>query len=268
MVITLLTDFGLREEWVGVVKGVIHRINPHARVIDICNEIPSYDIGKGALVLRAAVPYMPIGIHLAIVDPGVGTGRRALAIKTGRGDYLVGPDNGLLLPASEALAGIAHAVEIRNESYLLHPVAPTFHGRDVFAPVAAHLAQGVDIANLGPSLKAETLQEPPWGQPHFHERRILMKTIDEDKFGTLRFNVTATDWQNLKASGAPTYRLSIGHKHFDVPMGKSFGDVAPGKPLLLLDSSGYLALAVNRGSAAQTLEIGRGQIIELSWPPA
>ena len=144
MVITFLTDFGLADDFVGVCHGVMKRIAPDCEVIDITHGIAPQAVLQGALTLANTLPYMPSGVHLAVVDPGVGTGRRALALRSGDGRFFVGPDNGLLLPAAERLGGIEAAHELTNPEYMLEPVSRTFHGRDVFSPAAAHLASGVD----------------------------------------------------------------------------------------------------------------------------
>ena len=152
MTITFLSDFGLQDDFVGTCHGVIRRIAPDEAVIDITHGIEPQQILQGALVLASTLPYMPEGVHLAVVDPGVGTERKALVLRSGDGRLYVGPDNGLLVPAAERLGGIVGAWELRNPAYRLEPVSRTFHGRDLFAPAAAHLAVGVDPSELGPAL--------------------------------------------------------------------------------------------------------------------
>ncbi|MBN2025493.1 MAG: SAM-dependent chlorinase/fluorinase, partial [Actinobacteria bacterium] len=147
--ITLTSDFGLSEEWVAAVKGVILSINPSAAIVDISHEIPPFDIGKGAFVLAAALPFMPAAVHMAVVDPGVGTRRLAVALVVERGDVLVGPDNGLLLPAAARLGGVRQAYHLDNQDFFRMPVHPTFHARDIFAPVAAHLSLGAGAEEMG-----------------------------------------------------------------------------------------------------------------------
>src|SRR5439155_14262393 len=156
-VISLLTDFGLRDPSAAICRGVILAIAPEARLIDISHEVRKYAVRDGALLLWCALPYLPVGIHVAVVDPGVGTERRPVAIRTGRGDVLVGPDNGLLLPPSERVGGIVEARELREPAYRLPQVSSSFHGRDIFAPAAAHLARGVPLASLGPAVDPDSL---------------------------------------------------------------------------------------------------------------
>lgn len=164
--ISFLTDFGLDGESVGICKGVIARINPDARVIDITHGVPAFDVTAGALALASTVTYMPVAVHLAVVDPGVGSRRQAVALAVARGDILVGPDNGLLRPAAEALGGILHAYRLENRKYMLQPVSATFHARDVFAPAAAHISRGVDPVELGARVGIEELVPAPW-QDHW-----------------------------------------------------------------------------------------------------
>src|ERR671929_935574 len=157
MVITFLTDFGLEDDFVGTCHGVIARIAPEVRVIDITHGIRPGRVLQGALMLANTLAYMPIGVHLAVVDPGVGGSRRPLALRDGEGRLYVGPDNGLLVTAAEAGGGVAEAHELANPAYALERVSRTFHGRDLFAPAAAHLALGVPAAELGPPLDPEVL---------------------------------------------------------------------------------------------------------------
>src|SRR5690349_764796 len=156
MFITFLSDFGLKDEFVGTCHGVMKRFAPEAEIIDVTHGIPPQAILQGALVLANTLPYMPVGVHLAVVDPGVGGGRRAVALRDRDGRLFVGPDNGLLLPAAER-AGIDEVRELANPEYALESISRTFHGRDLFAPAAAHLANGVALEELGPSLAAEGL---------------------------------------------------------------------------------------------------------------
>ena len=160
MTITFLSDFGLQDDFVGTCHGVIKRIAPDADVIDITHGIEPQQVLQGALVLASTLPYMPEGVHLAVVDPGVGTERKALALRSGDGRLYVGPDNGLLVPAAERLGGVDGAWELENPAYRLEPVSRTFHGRDLFAPAAAHLAAGVEPGELGPGARARRARAP------------------------------------------------------------------------------------------------------------
>lgn len=261
--ITFLSDFGLQDEWVAVCKGVIFGISPEARIVDITHEIPPFDIKKGALAMASALPFMPRGVHLGVVDPGVGTRRRALVLEVERGDYLVGPDNGLLIPAAWALDGIEKAVEITNEKYMLRPVCPTFHGRDVFAPVAAHLARGVDIAEFGPPVEVKTLEKAPWPESRIEGREIFAEVIDVDRFGTLRFNVARMDLTDRGVRPGGELCLISRGKEFVFPFRTTFSEVKPGEALLLVDSSNLLSLAVNQGSAVKEFGLEIGEKVKL-----
>jgi len=263
--ITFLSDFGLQDEWVAVCKGVIFGIFPEAVVIDITHEIPPFDIRKGALAMASALPFMPQGVHLGVVDPGVGTRRRALVLEVERGDYLVGPDNGLLIPAARALGGIEKAVEITNERYMLQPVCPTFHGRDVFAPVAAHLARGVDITEFGPSIEVKTLEKAPWPEPRIKGREIFAEVIDVDRFGTLRFSISRVDLAERGVRLGVELHLIFRGRDFVFPFCATFSEVEAGEALLLVDSSNLLSLAVNQGSAAEKFGLEIGEKVKLKF---
>ena len=186
MVITFLSDFGVEDDFSGVCHGVIKRIAPEVDVIHITHGIEATSILQGALVLANTLPYMPVGIHLAVVDPDVGTPRRALVVRTGDGRVLVGPDNGLLAPAAEVAGGAVAANEITNRAYALEPVSPTFHGRDVFAPAAAHLALGLDPGELGEAVELDSLIKLEVPKAEIGSRRIRATCLLVDRFGNIR----------------------------------------------------------------------------------
>lgn len=260
-IITFLTDFGLEDEWVGICHGVIRNIVPEVEIIDITHQIPSFDIKKGAFVLVSSLPFMPQGVHLAVVDPGVGGERKAIIIETTRGDFLVGPDNGLLIPAAQRLGGIKRAVEIKNEQYFLKPVSSTFHARDVFAPVSAHLARGVEVGSFGESLDPSGLEPAPWSSSIIKGDEVEADIIDIDKFGTLRLNSTGSDLVRVGIFKGDLVRIKWGSRHRDVPMVETFAEVARGEPLLLVDSSGYVSIAVNLGRADVEFDLKVGEKI-------
>src|SRR5207302_5834762 len=188
--ITFLTDFGLRDDFVGTCHGVIKRIAPDVEIIDITHGLEPGRVLQGALVLANALPYMPVGVHLAVVDPGVGGSRRALALRDADGRLYVGPDNGLLVPAAERLGGIAEAYELANPAYALESVSRTFHGRDLFSPAAAHLALGVDPAELGPPIDPGALAHIDLPQPDVGANRIRATILYVDRFGNVQLNLT------------------------------------------------------------------------------
>jgi S-adenosylmethionine hydrolase len=260
-IITFLTDFGLEDEWVGTCHGVILKILPEAEIIDVTHQIPSFDIRKGAFVLVSSLPFMPQGVHLAVVDPGVGTERRAIIVETGRGDFLVGPDNGLLVPAVQRLGEVRRVVQISNDEYFLKPVSSTFHARDVFSPVSAYLAKGIEMTSFGPLLDPTTLVSAPWSPAVVKENEVEADIIDIDKFGTLRLNSLASDVGKIGISRGDWVRIKWGSRHRDVPMVETFTAVESGKPMLLVDSSGYVSIAVSLGRADTEFDLKMGEKI-------
>jgi S-adenosylmethionine hydrolase len=259
--VSLTSDFGLSEEWVGVVKGVILSINPAARIIDITHDIPPFDISKGAFILAAALPHMPVGVHLAVVDPGVGTPRLAIATKAARGDILVGPDNGLLLPAAERLGGIEEAYTLDNQDFFTSPVHPTFHARDIFAPVAAHLSLGIPAREIGSFIPPDALVPPPWDIAREGEAALYATVIDIDRFGSLRLNALPEQLEKIGYTLGDTVLLGIGEEELEAPLASTFGEAEAGKPLLFEDSSGFMALALNGASLAERLCAQPAQIL-------
>jgi hypothetical protein len=261
--LSFLSDFGLQDEWVGACKGVVYSLMPTATIIDISHEIPSYNVRKGAITLASAIQALPVGVHLAVVDPGVGSARRALILQAARGDYLVGPDNGLLPAAAAKLGGITRAVEITNEQYFRQPVCPTFQARDLFAPVAAHLLRGVEISNFGSELALHQLEPAPWLPPVRKGDLVALEVIDIDGFGTVRFNLPKEQAVEFKLSYGQKYRLKIGRVLVDAPFVKTFSEVSPGQPLFLFDSSDWFCLAVNMGSAAEKYNLSLSDKVQL-----
>jgi S-adenosylmethionine hydrolase len=246
-IITLTTDFGSSDGYVGTMKGVILSIAPDARLVDISHEIAPQNIRQAAYVLRAAAPYFPTGtIHLAVVDPGVGSTRRALAIKSSRA-FWVGPDNGLftLLLADEPDAA-CHA--ITNTQYLLPDIGSTFHGRDVFAPVAAHLARGVELATLGPRINDPVTFEIPTPIQQ-SDGSWLGHVLYADHFGNL---ITSVASRSLESMG--NVEITIGSRRI-TRICRTFTDAAPGELIALVGSSGHLEISVVNGNAAQTLGV-------------
>jgi len=209
VVICFLTDFGLQDDFVGTCHGVIARIAPDARVIDVTHGIPPTQVLQGALVLSSTLPYMPAGIHLAVVDPGVGGARRPLAIADREGRVFVGPDNGLLLPAAER-AGIAEVRELANPDYALETISRTFHGRDLFAPAAAHLANGVPLTDLGPPLRPDALVRLDLPRPAFYEDRIDATMLYVDSFGNIALNLTRDDAEHAGVVPGSRVELELG----------------------------------------------------------
>ncbi len=251
MVITFLTDYGLEDDFVGVCHAVMARIAPGVRVVDLTHAIPRHDVPTAALVLRRTLPYAPPGVHLAVVDPEVGGSRRAVALRCAEDDrLLVGPDSGLLLPAAEAFGGVVEAVELSRSPHRLEPVSATFHGRDLFAPVAAHLAAGAPLAGAGDPVDPAELTPLGPGPPPVAEPDRLIATVTlVDRFGNLTLNATHADVVGLG--------LRVGRRvRVDDLAGlyvRTFADVEPGGLLLYEDPYGALAVAVRGDSAAERL---------------
>jgi S-adenosyl-L-methionine hydrolase (adenosine-forming) len=245
--VSFTTDYGTVDGFVAACKGVLAARAPGVTVLDVTHHVPPQDVRRGAAVLAQTVPYLPDAVHLAVVDPGVGTDRRGVAVVAGRG-VLVGPDNGLLVPAAEALGGIAAAYELADPAYHLPVVSATFHGRDVFAPVSAALAGGLDPARLGPPvgdlvrLPAPAVASGPgW---------LRAEVVSVDSFGTLQLAAAALpDGDGVEVEGRPA------------TVGRTFADAPPGGLVVLVDSAGLVAVAVNRGSAAALLGAGPGDEI-------
>jgi S-adenosylmethionine hydrolase len=247
-VITLLTDYGLEDDFVGICHGVIARICPSARVIDISHGVSRHDIRGGALMLRGALPYMPAGVHVAIVDPDVGAERRAVALRLTDDRVLVGPDNGLLWPAASAAGGVADAVDIARSKYRLEPVSATFHGRDIFAPVAAHLAAGVAIGEVGDPCDADELVGLELPVPRLEGDVVIAHAVHVDRFGNVQLDLGAEDLVRFGLKLGHAVELDAG-TIFEARYVRTFADVNPGELLVYEDAYRLLAVAVNHGSA-------------------
>jgi S-adenosyl-L-methionine hydrolase (adenosine-forming) len=264
VIVTFLSDFGLQDDFVGTCHGVIKRIAPEAEILDITHGIRPGRILQGALTLANTLPYMPVGVHLAVVDPGVGGGRRPLALRDGEGRVYVGPDNGLLLPAADR-AGIVEAHELANPEYALHPVSPTFHGRDLFAPAAAHITLGLPLAELGPPIAADALVRLEVPDPEVAPSRLRATVLAVDRFGNISLNLSRGDLE--KAGLVPGTRVAVtarGQRYFAV-VARTFADASRGELILYEDSYRNLAVAVSNGSAASLLGLEEGDalVVEL-----
>lgn len=256
--IVFCTDYGLGDEFVGVCHGVIERIAPGVAIIDLTHAIARQDVLQGALVLGRAAAYLPAdAVCVAVVDPGVGGERREIAVETGGGALLVGPDNGLLSMAWSALGGASRAVAIESPDVILQPASKTFHGRDIFAPAGAHLAAGVPLERLGPSLDVRTLEVLELPAPMVAPGKVGARVIGVDGFGNVQLNVRLEELvhagleEGLSVSGHPLPRVAV------------FSDVAEQTLAAIIDSQGFLALVVNRGSASANLDLRPGATVVL-----
>jgi S-adenosylmethionine hydrolase len=257
--IVFLTDYGLADEFVGVCHGVIERIAPGSRVVDLTHQIRRQAVLQGAVVLGRAARFMPEdSVFLAVVDPGVGSERRPVAVEASSGALLIGPDNGLLSMAWEALGGVARAVEIASDEVVLHPVSRTFHGRDVFAPAAAHLASGTPLERLGPAIELSGLRAVELSGPMVTPGAIGARVVGVDGFGNVQLNATPED---LAAAGLAGPMTVGAHQ---VPLAATFADVPEDHPAAIVDSQGFVALVVNRGSAARLFGLAPGDGITLA----
>ncbi len=261
-IIALLTDFGTQDIYVGVMKGVIAGICPTAQIVDLCHDIPPQDITAGALALWGAFRYFPQGtVFCAVVDPGVGTERRPIAVQTPE-HFFVGPDNGLLwwaISESEIVA----AVVLTNRVYFLPVLSRTFHGRDIFAPVAAHLANGVPLTEFGPEIDPSELHKLPPLRAHVTEDRIFAQVVHIDRFGNAITNLREEDFAAwVEGLGWRDWRAFIRGASFDT-ICATYADAPAGSLLLLFNSYGLLEVAVNRGNAAQQLGVRKGDVLEI-----
>jgi S-adenosyl-L-methionine hydrolase (adenosine-forming) len=233
-------------------------------VIDITHGIPPQHVLQGALVLANTLPYMPAGVHVAVVDPGVGGERKPLALRGGDGRLYVGPDNGLLLVAADSLGGIEEAVEIANEDYMLTPVSRTFHGRDIFSPAGAHLAAGVELRELGPALDSARLARLELPVAQIGTARIRATALYIDRFGNIQLNLTSKDLEKVGIVPGTKVELEVRFERYFAVAARTFAEVRTGDIVLYEDSYRNIALAINQGNAARMFSLRVGQEVLLS----
>jgi S-adenosyl-L-methionine hydrolase (adenosine-forming) len=233
------------------------------RIIDITHLVPPGDIRRGAAVLAQAVPYLPPAVHVAVVDPGVGTARRAVAVAAG-GSVFIGPDNGLLSWAVEAAGGPASAVSLTNTALWLDTVTATFHGRDIFMPVAAHLAAGAPLAEAGDELDVTSLVTLPQPESRVFDGGAEGEVVTVDRFGNVQLSVSGTDAARAGIVPGAAVALAWDGREITVAFGTAFGEVAPGELVCYTDSAGLVSVAVNGDSAARRLGLGPGKRITLT----
>jgi S-adenosyl-L-methionine hydrolase (adenosine-forming) len=264
--IVFCSDYGLADEFVGVCHGVIARIAPDARVIDLTHGIRAMDVRGGAAELATSVRYMPEdAVYLAVVDPGVGTSRRGIAVETTGGQLLVGPDNGLLSPAWEELGGAVASVEITARDVVLTPTSHTFHGRDVFAPAAAHLANGRGLAALGPEIALDSLVRVDMPRPQIAAGQIRCGVLSIDRFGNVQLTAREDDLAGAGLDDEHDVLLDTDEAGaITLRRARTFDDVRAGQAALIVDSSGWLAAAVNGGSLAEALRISVGDPVVIT----
>ena len=259
--ICFISDYGLPGELVGICKGVMMSVAPSVSIIDVTHSVPVFDVVRGAETLRHATSYMPDdAVYLAVIDPYDKPARRELAAETDSGAYLVGPDNGLLLPAAEALGGVARAVLLTNPEYHLHPVSKSFHGRDIFSPVAAHLAAGAGLGDLGEDVTPASLSPIDFPEARKEGDGLAAEIIDIDSFGNARLSATPGD---LDLGYGAHVEVSVRDETMDATYVQTFGSSEDGDLVLLTDSHWRLSLAVNRGNAANALLLSVGDEVRI-----
>ncbi len=264
--ITFLSDYGQEDDFVGVCHGVMARIAPEARVIDVTHGIPRHNVRAAALVLRNALPYMPAGVHLAVVDPEVGAERRAVAVRCAEEDrLLVGPDNGVLWLAAERFGGVVEAMDIGRSRWRLEPVSATFHGRDIFAPVAARLAARGALAEAGDPCEADSLARLELPHPETSgDGSLTAHALAIDRFGNVMLDATHTDLDGSGIRLGRPLELEVGRRRFTAWYAVTFADVREGELLVYEDAYRTLAVAVNRGNAARLLSLGAGDDLHIA----
>jgi S-adenosylmethionine hydrolase len=255
-VITFLSDYGLEDDFVGVCHGVIAKICPEARVLDLGHGVPRHDVRAGAILLQGALPYLPVGVHLAVVDPDVGAERRAVAIRLQDGRILVGPDNGLLWLAAEGCGGAIEAADIAHSRFRLEPVSATFHGRDIFAPVAAHLAAGIPLAEVGEPCDPQYLVHLALPEARLVDGGLKAHAVYVDRFGNVQLDVAHEDLAKVGLRLGQAVELTpagAAGEARHATYARTFADVPPGQLLVYEDAYRRLAVAVSHGDAAAGL---------------
>ena len=261
--VTFLTDFGLQDDFVGTCHGVIARIAPDARVIDVTHGIPPQAVLQGALVLANTTPYLPVGVHLAVVDPGVGSERRAVAVRTADGRTFVGPDNGLLMLAADG-AGVVAAHELSDAAYRLPDVSHTFHARDVFAPAAAHIAVGVPVAELGPRSDPGELVRIVVPEPEVGRTQLSTEVLVIDRFGNVSTNARREHIDALGVSNGDRVEIRLTLDRYYATVAETFADAGAGELILYEDSYGLMTLAISNGDAAGLTGVATGDEIRIA----
>ncbi|MCY7418287.1 MAG: SAM-dependent chlorinase/fluorinase [Chloroflexi bacterium] len=271
--LSLLTDFGSRDPSAGIMRAVVLGICPEAAIVDISHDVEKYRVRDAALLLWSAAPYLPVGAHVAVVDPGVGTERRAVAMETARGDHLVGPDNGLLMPAAARLGGIVRVHQLDSPQYRLPVISSSFHGRDIFAPAAAHLVMGVPLEFMGPAIDPRSLRMLDWPEPQVHPGVLVSSVIYLDTFGNVKLSALVGHLFGAMGQlgmGEPVFvRVTDAQGTSDLELNwvDTFGNVPPGQALLYEDSYGRLTIAVNQGSAAELLSLREDAEVVITRAP-
>ena len=255
--ITLTSDFGVQSQGVGIMEAVALEINPKAHLIHLMHGLPDFNLFYAARTMET-VNYLPVGCHVCVVDPGVGTKRKPIIIETGRGDFLIGPDNGVLIPTTRFLRGIKKAVEITNEKYMRKPVSPVFHGRDIFTPAAAYLSRGVKTEEFGKKINPKDLAKAPYEEAKIGDNQIEARIISTNKFGSLHLNIMHSEWDKFKVKFGNLIKLNFKNISLNIPYAITFGDVEKGKPLIFKDDYGRMEVALNQDSFVKKYKVKIG----------
>lgn len=260
-IVSLLSDFGLADPYVAEMKAVILGICPDVHIVDVSHEIEKFNVRMGAFVLASAAHYFPRGtVHVAVVDPGVGTERRAIIVETQRSRF-VGPDNGLLMLVAER-EGIKHVYAIENPDYMLPKVSRTFHGRDIFAPAAAHLARGRPPSDFGPEIRDYV--HPIFARPSVSEHEIAGEVIHIDGFGNVVTNVSLNDLWGLGIVEGESFQVSLGGRDLRLKLCKAYGEAEPRSPLAIIGSHEFLEVSINLGNAAAAFRVRVGDPVRIT----
>ena len=259
--ITLTSDFGVQSQGVGLMEGVILSICQNANVIHLMHGLPSFGLIATARTLES-VQYLNGGAHVCVCDPGVGSKRKAIIIETERSDYLIGPDNGILIPAANILGGIKRVHELSNENYMRKPVSPIFHGRDIFAPAAADISNGVSIDDFGDGINLSSLQPSVYDEAFVDGNKLICKIIQINKFGSIHLNVSHLFWDSLNLADKEELRINIeNHDDLNICTGITFSDVDELSYIILKDDYGRIEIAKNRGSFIGDYSVNIGSVV-------
>jgi hypothetical protein len=263
--ISLSSDFGVGTQGIGIMKSVILQMCPDAEIIDLWHGIPGFEIMEGAWTMES-VEQLPVGCHVCVVDPGVGTDRMAIIIKAKRGDYLIGPDNGLLIPATRRLGGIEKVVEITNEKYMRRPVCPVFHGRDVFAPAAAWLSKGVRLEEFGQPIDPQKLVKAPYDEANVSEGVVTGEVIHINHFGSASVNVIFKDFEKSGIKYKDDIEIETNVNRINTKLLRTFGEVTKGEVIAFPDDYGRIEVAINHGRFVDKFGVKLGDKITIRKP--
>lgn len=259
-IITLLSDFGLKDPYIAEMKAVILTLCPEAKIVDISHEIYKFDIHMGAFLLASAAEYFPDGtVHVAVVDPGVGTRRRPIVVETKR-SFFVGPDNGVLMLAASK-GGLEHVYTIENPQYMRLKISKTFHGRDVFAPVAAHIAKRCAIFEFGKEIEDYVM--PAFAEPRLKGRVMFGEVLHVDDFGNIVTNISPEFLEKLGVHENKSFKVEIGEGTVTLKLSSAYGDVSLGESLAIIGSHDFLEISVNQGNAARRFKVKNGDSVSV-----